>query len=545
MLKQQPVHNYHAPDVQYIKAIKKQKKKHGADNPTITQAMKRKDWPKFEEAIKEEYKQMLDDAVYGTKSVQYKDLPDGNNLLGSMFTLTVKRNPTTGEIDKYKARLVALGNQQDASSYEDISSNTARGSSVKLLIAIQAALGCESMVLDVKGAFLKTDIDESSGEKLYLKLPNGQIKKLHKYIYGLKQAGRKWQENVTSTLLAAGYHATVDPLVFTKRVGDKFIAMSVHVDDFYVISNSNDMLASLYKELTKRYRNVTKKTGDTIEYIGMSVQKMSNGSIKISQPTYTDKILETSGMTNCNTAPTPYVALQTPLADDEEPVDKTQYLSYVGLLNYLACYTRPDLLYALSRVAQQCSSPTKGDMRRVMRIFRFVKGTKYKGIIYVSNVEIFLLSHVDATHNSYPDGKSHYGYTTRIGGRNNGSILSKSCKIRIVTLSSTESEYVALCHCCTEVIFLRRLLVSLGFIQGSPSVIMEDNQSTIRQVYGNIKHSNSKHINPKFHFTREQIENGNVCVKYVNTKDNIADLLTKPLGNAQNKYLSSLILNSE
>jgi len=78
--------------------------------------MKWIDWPKFQEAIKEEYKLVLDDAVCGTKSVHYKDLPNGNNLLGSTFTLEIKKTPSTGEIDKYNARLVALGNQQDASS---------------------------------------------------------------------------------------------------------------------------------------------------------------------------------------------------------------------------------------------------------------------------------------------------------------------------------------------------------------------------------------------------------------------------------------------
>ena len=544
-VKQHQIHNYHVPDIQFIKAVKKQKKKHGSDNPTLTQAMKRKDWPKFQEAIKEEYKQMLDDAVYGTKSMQYKDLPDGHNLLGSMFTLNVKRNPTTGEVDKYKARLVALGNQQDSSSYQDISSSTARGSSVKLLIALQAALRCESMVLDVKGAFLKSEIDESCDEKLYLKLPNGQIKKLHKYIYGLKQAGKRWQDNITNTLLAAGYRETVDPLVFTKRVGDRFIAMSVHVDDFYVISNNNDMLSTLYNELIIKYGNITKKSGDIIEYIGMSIKKLKNGDIMISQPTYVDKILESAGMTDCNHAPTPYVAEQTALEDDEEKVDKNTYLSYVGSLNYLACYTRPDILYALSRIAQQCSSPNKADMRRVMRVFRYVKGTRELGIVYKADVEVCMASNVDANFNSYRDGKSHYGYTIRIGRGKNGSIVSKSSKIRIVTLSSTESEYIALCHCCTEVIFLILLLEGLGFIQDIPTTIYEDNQSTINQVYGNMKHGNTKHINPKFHYTREQIRKGKVCVKYVKTEDNIADLLTKPLPTRQGQYLSSLILNSE
>jgi len=154
-------------------------------------------------------------------------------------------------------------------------------------------------------------------------------------------------------------------------------------------------------------------------------------------------------------------------------------------------------------------------------------------------VEKSLISHVEATHNSYPDGKLHYRHTTRAGNRN------KCCKIRIIILSSTESRYVALCHCWSEFIFLRRLLIGLGFIQTSHSKIMEDNQSTIRQVYGNMKYSNSKHINPKFHFTREQRANGNVSVKCVNTKDNIAKLLTKPLTSNQTHYLSSLLLNSE
>jgi len=64
------------------------------------------------------------------------------------------------------------------------------------------------VVLDVKGAFLKTDIDESSEEKLYLRLPNGQLMRLHKYIYRLKQTRRKWQGNVTSTLVAS----VIEPL---------------------------------------------------------------------------------------------------------------------------------------------------------------------------------------------------------------------------------------------------------------------------------------------------------------------------------------------
>ena len=67
------------------------------------------------------------------------------------------------------------------------------------------------MVLDVKGAYLKSEINEMKNEKLYVRLPNGNIKKLQRYLYGLKQAGKEWQDNVTNTLLTAGYRPTADP----------------------------------------------------------------------------------------------------------------------------------------------------------------------------------------------------------------------------------------------------------------------------------------------------------------------------------------------
>ena len=103
---------------------------------------------------------MLDDNVLGkeVREVSYKDLPANANVIGSMYIFAIKRNKSTGEIDKYKARLVALGNQQKIGSYDRISSSTARGKSIKLLMALQAKTKAVSMVLDVKGAYLKSKI---------------------------------------------------------------------------------------------------------------------------------------------------------------------------------------------------------------------------------------------------------------------------------------------------------------------------------------------------------------------------------------------------
>jgi len=93
----------------------KRSRPHDADRrPTIKQAMQRPDWDKFQCAIETEMRQLREEGVYDGTSIDASQLPPGANLVGSMFTLTVKRDANTGKIDKYKARLVALGNQQKA-----------------------------------------------------------------------------------------------------------------------------------------------------------------------------------------------------------------------------------------------------------------------------------------------------------------------------------------------------------------------------------------------------------------------------------------------
>ena len=68
--------------------------------------------------------------------------------------------------------------------------------------------------------------------------------------------------------------------------------------------------------------------------------------------------------------------------DLNEPVDKLEYMRLVGLINYLAIYTRPDLLYSLSIVSQACQKPTNRDLARVKRIFRYILKTKDKHLVF-------------------------------------------------------------------------------------------------------------------------------------------------------------------
>jgi hypothetical protein len=524
---------------------KKTKTKSDPDKFTMGQALKRADWHMFEKAKDDEDKQLIDEKVLG-KVYQYKDLPRGANLVGSMYTFNIKRNKSTGAIERYKARLVALGNQQKLGSYDRITSSTARGKSIKLMMSLQAKTGAKSMVLDVKGAYLKSEIKDWEKEKLFIRMPDGRIYKLNKYLYGLKQSGAEWETNVTSVLEANGYQACFDSdsKLFIKGddKSEEWIAMSLFVDDFYVIASNQKLLDDLYDLLKSTYGDVSRKEGDVLEYLGMSIVRNTDGTITIWQPAYITKMMQLANITESKNVRTPMALSYSVSKNDQIRVDKTNYMSLVGLLNYLAILTRPDLLYSLSRVAQATSNPTQSDLLKVKRIFRYVLNTRDFGLTYDNNNDFKLYCHVDASYNCYEDGKSHYGYTISLG-KSNGSFCAKSAKIPLVCMSSTEAEYVACCYAAQELAYIGRLLRQLGFHTGEHSIMIEDNLSTIEMIKGNINHKTNKHINPKFNYTRQQVERGYLKIVHCPTEEMIADLLTKALPIEQHEYLVGGILN--
>jgi hypothetical protein len=197
----------------------------------------------------------------------------GIKVIGSMLVLTVKRKPD-GSIDKYKARLVALGNQQSANQYDAISSLFARSATVKLLIAIQAELGAKSCVMDVKGAYLKS---ACKGKDLYLRVMD-KTYKLKKYLYGLKQAGRKWNELLSETLIKLGYkQSEYDPsLFFLVHDDGTYVYMCIHVGDFDVIASDQTLIDQLHGELEKKFGKVVIKRDEVLAYLGMQVRSILN-----------------------------------------------------------------------------------------------------------------------------------------------------------------------------------------------------------------------------------------------------------------------------
>jgi hypothetical protein len=411
-------------------------------------------------------------------------------------------------------------------------------------MALKAKIGSLAMVLDVKGAYLKSSVKEEYGENIYLVLPNKKKVKLLRYIYGLKQAGKEWQENITRCLLDLGYiRSSVDELTFYKWIGNRYIIMVIHVDDFFVISSDKQLLEKLHHELTLEYGEVSIKTGDHLAYLGMDVATSKDGEVRLSQPGYIERLLEEYNPEG-KISYTPISALE--YEDDEEdsePIDQHEYLAAVGALNHLTQCTRPDIAYAVSRVAQDCSHPTGKSWKRVTRIFKYLQGTREDGITYRIGI-IKLVCFVDASYNAYADGKGHYGYAFFLG-EDDGTIFARSVKMKLTPLSSTEAEYVAVCEASRDIIWIRQFLTDIGFPPEGPTTIYEDNQSCIDMLHGKSRFKASKHINPKFHFTRDLIADGVVKIVYCPTRQMVADVLTKALARNPFEYFAKDLLNIE
>ena len=152
-----------------------------------------------------------------------------------------------------------------------------------------------------------------------------------------------------------------------------------------------------------------------------------------------------------------------------------------------------------------------------------------------------LVCYVDAAHNCHPDGRGHYGFSFSLG-RRDGAFYARSKKMSLTTLSSTESEYVALCEATREAVWIRHLLRDLGFPPTEPAVMMQDNKSTILMVKGHRNHQASKHINPKYHYTGEMLDAREVDLEYCPTTEMVADVLTKALHFSSHEKLMNALL---
>eukprot|EP01032_Pedospumella_encystans_P010974 gene10974-12801_t len=272
--------------------------------------------------------------------------------------------------------------------------------------------------------------------------------------------------------------------------------------------------------------------------------RITKKGIYLSQPGAIDKVVEDAELAGCSSAPTPETLITTVVKGGEKPADQTVFRSLVGQINWIACQTRPELLHSVSKLAKKSSNPNAHDMHRVKRVIRYLSGTRELGLFFRATGSVKLTCMADASYNSSEDSRGQSGYVFTLGRGGDAVFYARSAKQKCVALSSTEAEYVTLCDAATEIVWIRQLLEDMGFAQKEPTETFEDNMAAIKIANGAGTHQRTKHINVKYHFTRQAIADQVMIIVYLPTEDMIADILTKELPRAQFERLRDEMLQS-
>jgi hypothetical protein len=251
-------------------------------------------------------------------------------------------------------------------------------------------------------------------------------------------------------------------------------------------------------------------------------------TIKLGQRSYIDTILARFGMLDAKTVKTALdVNVHLQSKEDETSVDIQEYQSIVGSLMYLMVGTRPDISFAVSKLSQFLSRPTASHRTAALRVLRYVKGTREMELCYHGEEELH--GFCDADYAMDVDTRrSTTGYLFKLNG---GAISWQSKRQASTALSTAEAEYMALCAATKEAIWLRNVTHSiLNTKVPYPALpLYEDNQAAIRLADNPVDHQRTKHIDVRYHFTREAIIEGQITVQYHPTERMIADMLTKSL----------------
>nr|GEV29584.1 retrovirus-related Pol polyprotein from transposon TNT 1-94 [Tanacetum cinerariifolium] len=376
--------------------------------------------------------------------------PDQVMVITLKWIYKVKLDELVG-ILKNKARLVARGyHQEEGIDFEESFALVPRLEAIRIFLAYAAHKNMVVYKMDVKTAFLNGNLRE----EVYVSQPDGfvdsnnpnHVYKLKKALYGLKQAPRAWYDMLSSCLLSQDLSkGTVDPTLFIRKNGNDLLLVQIYVDDI-IFAASTLKLCDLFANMI---------------------------DIFINQSKYALESLKKYGFESFDPVDTPMVE-KSKLDEDreEKDVDPSHY--------HGSAY----------RKARTCSQKN----------LSIPTWNRSSGLCYPKDSSVSLTVFADADHAGCQD--THRSTSGSVQFLEERLISWSSKRQKSAAISSMEAEYIALSGCCAQILWMRSQLSDYGF-RLNKSPMYYDNKSAIALCCNNVQHSQSKHIDIRYHFIKE------------------------------------------
>ncbi|CAI7791874.1 unnamed protein product [Closterium sp. NIES-54] len=461
--------------------------------------------------------------------------PPGANIVDGMWIFRVKRPP--GSPPAFKACYVAQGfSQRQGVDFFHTFSPTPKMTTLWVLLHVVAQHDYELHSLALSTAFLQGSLHE----EIWLRrppgftgsFPAGTQWSLRRPVYGLSQAPREWHETLRTSLAALGFSpSTVDPsLCLRTDTSLQPFYVLVYADDLAFATADTEGLVLVKSELQKRH--TCTDLGELRSNLRLQItQDKARRTITLTQSHMVHQVLQPFGFRYSLPQSTP---LRTGHSLSAPPLDESvepsgPYPELVGCLMYLITCTRPDLAYPLSILARYVAPgrhrPEHWEAAK--RVLRYLCSTWGMGLVLGGRGPVVLTRHADASWvDDLANERSSLGYTFSLGS---SSVSWRSTRSSSVLSSSCEDEIYAGAMAAQELRWLTYLLTNLGEWPRSSLVLYVDNNAMIALCQEHRLEHRTKHIALRYFLARELQHRGQLCLAYVATRANTADIFTKAL----------------
>ena len=344
--------------------------------------------------------------------------PRGHKVIKNRWVFDVKSD------GRKRARLVAKGfSQVEGLDYDQVFSPVVRFETVRLILAMAALENWEITRLDVRNAFLYGELDE----EIYMEQPKGfhvpgrerEVLRLLCALYGLKQVGLAWWRTLRESMIELGFEGLVsDAGLFVYRDKHGFVIAVIYVDDAIFCDPNKALVKQLKDKFMQRWE--CRDLGDVTEFLHMRIIK-EGSTVNIDQCAYLDTVLEQCGMQDAKSAATPLPAGYMPEAAAQDatidPELQSRYQTVIGSLLYLTLGTRPDITFAVTKLAHFAARPTQEHLNKALYICRYLVGTRNYCLTYDGSTGQGLIACTDSDWASDPSSrKSQSGYFLKLAG---------------------------------------------------------------------------------------------------------------------------------